>query len=101
MVSISLEGSGDNLAVTKAKSTFENTAGGRRDTTSVGSSISGLGGDILIADDPNNPKDVESEAKMHSTNLWWRDVWQSRLDDAKAGAMIVVQQRVSEKTSPT
>ncbi|WP_331256824.1 hypothetical protein [Candidatus Bealeia paramacronuclearis] len=97
MVSISLEGSGDNLAVTKSKSTFENTAGGRRDTTSVGSSISGLGGDILIADDPNNPKDVESEAKMHSTNLWWRDVWQSRLDDAKAGAMIVVQQRVSEK----
>ena len=91
---------GDKVTISpsqKAKGTFENTAGGRRDTTSVGSSISGLGGDILIADDQNNPKDVESEAKMHSTNLWWRDVWQSRLDDAKAGAMIEVQQRVSEK----
>ncbi|WP_338453823.1 hypothetical protein [Candidatus Bealeia paramacronuclearis] len=100
MVSISLEGSGDNLAVTKAKSTFENTAGGR---------LYHIGGLLDLrtrwryshADDPNNPKDVESEAKNALDKSRWRDVWQSRLDDAKAGAMIVVQQRVSEKTSPT
>jgi phage terminase large subunit-like protein len=80
-----------------SKRYFENTAGGSRLATSVGASITGLGGHFLVADDPNNPKDWESEAKIASTYEWWRDVWQSRLDSPTENAMILMQQRTSER----
>lgn len=80
-----------------AKGFFENTAGGYRISTSVGSAATGRGGNILVCDDPNNAKDGESEVKREGTNLWWDQVWSTRLNDPKNDVKIVVQQRLHER----
>jgi len=80
-----------------AKGFFENTAGGYRISTSVGAAATGRGGSILICDDPNNAKDGESEAKREGANMWWDQVWSTRLNDPKKDVKIVVQQRLHER----
>lgn len=80
-----------------AKGFFENTAGGYRISTSVGAAATGRGGSILICDDPNNAKDGESEAKREGANMWWDQVWSTRLNDPKRDVKIVVQQRLHER----
>ena len=81
----------------KAKGLFENSKGGYRFSTSVGATTTGLGGGILIADDPNNVKDLESEAKRESANMWWSQTWSTRLNNPRKDVRIVVQQRSHEQ----
>jgi predicted phage terminase large subunit-like protein len=78
------------------KSRFENNKGGYRISGSVGSSITGEGGSIIICDDPNNAKDGESEVMRQSTNDWYSQVWSTRLNNQKTGVKIIVQQRLHE-----
>lgn len=79
------------------KTRFENDRNGIRNTVSVGSATTGLGGAFLIADDPNNAQEANSEAIVASTNEWWDMAWSTRLNDPKTGCRIVVQQRLSEQ----
>lgn len=84
------------------KSNFENTAGGARISTSVGGSLLGLGGDILIADDLNKTggKDdvtVEDDAERAAVTNHWNEFHSTRLNDPKRSAIIAVQQRVHEQ----
>src|SRR5215510_2393684 len=44
------------------KTKFDTSAGGSRLATSVGGSLLGIGGDILIVDDPHNTEEAESDA---------------------------------------
>jgi predicted phage terminase large subunit-like protein len=81
----------------KAKGFFENNKGGYRFSTSVGGSSTGIGANMLIADDPNNARDGESEVKRENTNSWWDQTWSTRLNDPKNDVRIVVQQRLHEK----
>lgn len=78
------------------KSKFENDKKGMRTATSVGGSITGIGANILVCDDPNNAKDGESEVKREATNSWFSQVWSTRINDPKNYARIVVQQRLHE-----
>src|SRR5690242_7159370 len=73
---------------------FETDKNGSRMAVSVGGSIIGQGGSILICDDPNNAKDGESEVKRESANDWWSQTWSTRLNDPKTSVRIVVQQRL-------
>jgi hypothetical protein len=75
---------------------FENDKGGYRMCTSVGGSSTGSGGSFLVADDPNNAKDGESQTKRLSTNAWWSQVWSTRLNDPKNDVRILVQQRIHQ-----
>ena len=79
------------------KSQFDLVSGGRRNTVSVGGSTTGMGGAYLIADDPNNAREANSEAVLLSTLEWWDMAWSTRLNDPKTGVRIVVQQRLNER----
>jgi len=78
------------------KTRFQNDKNGIRNTVSVGSATTGLGGNYLIADDPNNAQEANSEAIVASTIEWWDMAWSTRLNDPKKGVKIVIQQRLSE-----
>ena len=79
------------------KSQFDLLSGGRRNTVSVGGSTTGMGGNYLIADDPNNAREANSEAVIQSTLEWWDMAWSTRLNDPKSGCRIVIQQRLNER----
>jgi len=79
------------------KGRFDNTNKGYRIATSTGSSITGEGGSFLVADDPNNSLEGESEVKRERTIDWWTQVWSTRLNDKKNDCRIVVQQRIHER----
>ena len=73
---------------------IELTARGFRMATSVGGTLTGRGGDIIIIDDPLKPDDALSEAKRSAANQWFINTLLSRLDDPRTGAIIVVSQRL-------
>ncbi len=76
------------------KNDFSNTLGGRRLSTSVTGSTIGEGGDVIVADDPQDPDGVHSEAERKRVVEWWDGTMSSRLNDAEHGAKVVVQQRL-------
>jgi predicted phage terminase large subunit-like protein len=73
---------------------IELTARGFRLATSVGGTLTGRGGDIIVIDDPLKPDDALSEAKRTAANQWFTNTLLSRLDDKRTGAIVVVMQRV-------
>jgi len=76
-----------------AKDKFENKAGGFRFSSSVGGRATGEGGDRIVADDPHNMSEVNSDAKRKEVLDWWDNTMQTRLNDPKTGAFVVVMQR--------
>ena len=82
-----------------AKNQFDNTEGGSRKATSVGGSLLGLGGDIVVVDDPHNTeteKVIETDADRMKVTGWWRELSSTRLNDPKRSAIVVVMQRLHE-----
>jgi predicted phage terminase large subunit-like protein len=73
---------------------IELTERGFRLATSVGGTLTGRGGDIIVIDDPLKPDDALSEAKRSAANQWFTNTLLSRLDDKRTGAIVVVMQRV-------
>jgi predicted phage terminase large subunit-like protein len=71
---------------------FETTHGGYRLATSVGGTLTGRGGDVLIIDDPNKAGD--SQAALEGANEWFRTTALSRLDDQQNSLVIVTMQRL-------
>lgn len=79
------------------KTKFDTSAGGSRLATSVGGSLLGVGGDIIIIDDPHNTSQVESAAERATALTWWREISSTRLNDPKRSAIIVIMQRLHEE----
>jgi hypothetical protein len=73
---------------------IELTARGFRLATSVGGTLTGRGGNIIIIDDPLKPDDALSETKRSAANHWFTNTFLSRLDDKRTGAIVIVMQRV-------
>lgn len=78
------------------KGRFANTKGGERLITSIGAGVTGEGGNIIVCDDPNAANEAMSEATTQATIEWWDGTMSTRLNNARTGAYIVVQQRLSE-----
>ena len=78
------------------KQRFENDKTGMRIATSVDGALTGEGGDIIIIDDPHNVREAESGAVRTSVLEWWDQAMQTRLNDPKNGAFIIIMQRVHE-----
>jgi predicted phage terminase large subunit-like protein len=75
---------------------FETTAGGGRLATSIGGTLTGRGGDIIIIDDPIKPDEAMSETTRDAVNEWFHTTLASRLNDKKRGAIITVMQRLHQ-----
>ncbi|MEH6836338.1 phage terminase large subunit [Falsihalocynthiibacter arcticus] len=73
---------------------FHTVRKGRRIATSVGGTLTGKGGNILIVDDPMKAEDALSQVKRDSCHNWFKNTLSSRLNDPKSGAIIVVAQRL-------
>lgn len=80
-----------------ARSDFETTRGGGRFSTSIGGSVTGRGGDIIILDDPHKPEEAGSEVRRQAVLDWYRSTLLSRLNDPVAGPIILIQQRIHEE----
>src|SRR5207248_5635863 len=59
-------------------------------------SLLGLGGDIVVVDDPHNTEGVESEAERENVLTWWKELSSTRLNDPKQSAIVVIMQRLHE-----
>jgi predicted phage terminase large subunit-like protein len=77
-----------------ADSDVYTTVRGFRKTTSVNATLTGLGGDCFIIDDPLKPVDAQSDAHRNAVNDWFSNTLSSRLDNKVTGIIIVVMQRV-------
>lgn len=79
-----------------SKTQYDNNCSGTRISTSVGGSLIGIGGSVLIADDPHNTESVESEAERETVLRWWKEFSSTRLNDPNLSAIVVVMQRLNE-----
>ena len=70
------------------------TARGSRLATSVGGTLTGRGGNLLIIDDPLKPQDAHSESARESLKQWYSNTLLSRLDHKTEGSIIIVMQRL-------
>ncbi len=79
------------------KMKFENDKTGYRLATSSGGSNTGEGGDIIVADDPHNVIDGESDLVREGTVEWWNTSMSTRGNDPNKSSKIVVMQRIHER----
>jgi len=70
------------------------TARGTRLATSIGGTLTGRGGDIVIIDDPLKPADALSQTRRLAVNDWFGSTLASRLNNKKTDAIIIVTQRL-------
>lgn len=70
--------------------------GGFRYATSVGGTLTGRGGDLIIIDDPIKTDSAMSDAERLSVKTWFNQTVNTRLDRPSEGAIIVVMQRLHE-----
>jgi predicted phage terminase large subunit-like protein len=73
---------------------FRTTQRGYRLATSVGGTLTGRGGDMIIIDDPIKPQDAQSKSIRDKTIQWYENTLLSRLDDKVHGAIVIVMQRL-------
>lgn len=76
------------------KSEFHTTKSGYRIATSVGGTVTGKGGNILLVDDPVNPEQAMSDTARVAANIWFEQTYSTRLNSEKSGAMVVIMQRL-------
>lgn len=81
---------GDKSAV----SSFENTAGGWRQSLGWGAKTVGQRGDALIIDDPNDPEEAYSDTKRKAVNSKWKRSHANRINDQRTSLRLAIQQRV-------
>ncbi len=73
---------------------FETTARGYRLGTSVGGTLTGRGGNLILIDDPMKPAEAMSEAKRNSVTEWYDSTLSSRLDRKTEDAIVLIMQRL-------
>jgi predicted phage terminase large subunit-like protein len=70
------------------------TKRGFRLSTSVGGTLTGRGGNLIIVDDPIKPADAMSDTTRERLIQWCGTTLLSRLDDKERDSIIVVMQRL-------
>jgi predicted phage terminase large subunit-like protein len=85
---------GARIGKKDSETEIELTARGFRLATSVGGTLTGRGGQLIVVDDPLKPDDALSETKRSAANQWFANTLLSRLDDKRTGAIVIVMQRV-------
>jgi len=78
------------------KSKYTTPEGGLRYSTSTGCTVTGMGGDIIVIDDPQNPQLARSEVERENANRFFDETLRSRLNDPEKGVFIIIMQRLHE-----
>jgi predicted phage terminase large subunit-like protein len=73
------------------------TKRGRRYATSLEGTLTGVGGNLAIIDDPLKPGDAYSETIRQKSIDWYRSTLITRPDDKQSARIVVVMQRVHEQ----
>lgn len=73
---------------------YETTQRGHRYATSVGGTLTGRGGNLIIIDDPLKPEDAMSDARREAVNGWYSRTLLSRLNNKATDRIVLVQQRL-------
>lgn len=79
------------------KAEIGNTKTGQMKSAGILGAITGEGADIIIIDDPHNPKGAESDLDRERVVMNFDLAWTSRLNDKKTGRIAVIMQRLHEK----
>src|SRR5438552_4511230 len=72
------------------------TKRGKRIATSIEGTLTGLGGNLIIIDDPLKSGDAMSESVRSRVIEWYRSTLLSRPDDKTAARIVLVMQRVHQ-----
>jgi len=72
------------------------TERGKRIATSIDGTLTGLGGNLIIIDDPLKLGDAMSESVRARVIEWYRSTLLSRADDKKNARIVLVMQRVHQ-----
>jgi hypothetical protein len=72
------------------------TQRGKRIATSIDGTLTGLGGNLIVIDDPIKLGDAMSEAVRERVIEWYRSTLLSRGDDKTKARIVVVMQRVHQ-----
>jgi predicted phage terminase large subunit-like protein len=78
------------------KSHYENSERGAMFSTGMQATATGLGGDVLIFDDPLNPEQAISQAEREAVNLRFDATFRSRINNPVTAVKIVIMQRLHE-----
>lgn len=79
------------------KTRFENNAGGSRVVVSVGSKVTGFGGERLIGDDLHNVLDGDKPNELRKVREWYDQAFRNRVNDERTACRVIVGQRVAEE----
>lgn len=79
-----------------AKGHFANQVGGSRFTTSIGGSVTGMHGHMLIVDDPLDPQQAVSEAELKVANQWMTESLPTRKVNKEVSATVLIMQRLHQ-----
>lgn len=71
-------------------------SGGSRYSTSVGGTLTGFHGDILIVDDPLNPQQAVSDVELANANRWVEQTLSTRKTDKAITPTILIMQRLHQ-----
>ena len=77
-----------------AEMDFMTTRQGYRYATSVGGTLTGRGGNLIVIDDPIKPEDAMSDARRAAVNEWYDRTLYSRLDSKRDDVIILIMQRL-------
>jgi predicted phage terminase large subunit-like protein len=75
---------------------FRTYKGGGRRATSLEGVVTGVGGQLVIIDDPQKPGEMLSDAVRRSTNDTYRTTFHSRSNDPLVQRTVIVMQRVHQ-----
>ncbi|MGC2697745.1 MAG: phage terminase large subunit [Candidatus Angelobacter sp.] len=78
------------------KSHYENSKRGTMFSTGMQATATGMGGDVLIFDDPLNPEQAISQVEREAVNLRFDTTFRSRINDPAKGVKIIIMQRLHE-----
>lgn len=77
-----------------AKGKWANTAGGERQSVTMGEGFTGQHVHWLLLDDPDDPDHVWSDAAREHTRDRWTRVFENRVDEETTALRFIVQQQV-------
>ena len=79
-----------------AKGYFATEAGGMRYAVGTGGSVMGFHGHFLVVDDPLDPNQAVSEAKLEAANRWIAETLPSRKVNKEVTVTILIMQRLHQ-----
>jgi hypothetical protein len=75
-------------------SDFHTTGRGSRFSTSIGGTVTGMGGDLIIIDDPLKADEALSDNQRNNVNKWYDTALGTRINSPNTGSIIIVMQRL-------